>query len=200
MYLFGASGHGKVIKEILNANGVNVEAFVDDDPNVNVCGGRLVKHDATGLSPMIVSIGVNRIRKMIVERLKTKNPNIEFGTAVHPSAVISPTANIGEGTVVMAGAVINADAIVGKHCIINTGATVDHDCVIEDYCHIASGTHICGATHVGEGTWIGTGSSVIQCMKIGKNCMIGAGSVIVKDIPDDVTAFGCPAKAVKAHE
>lgn len=196
MYLFGASGHGKVIKDILNANGVKVEAFVDDNSNVNECGGRPVMHDATGLSPMIVSIGVNRIRKMIVERLKTNNPTIEFGIAIHPSAVISPTVKIGEGTVVMAGAVINADAIIGKYCIINTGATVDHDCVIEDYCHIAPGTHISGATHVGEGTWVGVGSSVIQCLNIGKNCMIGAGSVVVKDIPDDVKVYGCPAKVM----
>ena len=174
MYLFGASGHGKVIKEILNANGVKVEAFVDDNPNVNECGGRPVLHDATGLSPMIVSIGVNRIRKMIVERLKANNSAIEFATAIHPSAVISPSAKIGEGTVVMAGAVINADAVIGNHCIVNTGATVDHDCMVEDYCHVAPGVHISGGTHVGEGTWVGVGSSVIQCLSIGKNCMIGA--------------------------
>ena len=200
MYLFGASGHGKVIKEILNANGVKVEAFVDDNINVNECGGRPVLHDATGLSPMIVSIGVNRIRKMIVERLKANNPAIEFMSAIHPSAVISPSAKIGEGTVVMAGAVINADAVIGNHCIVNTGATVDHDCIVEDYCHVAPGVHISGGTNVGEGTWIGVGSSVIQCLNIGKNCMIGAGSVVVKDIPDNVTAFGCPAKVIKNQE
>ena len=181
VYLFGASGHGKVIKDILNANGVKVEAFVDDNPNVKECGGRPVVHDAAGLSPMIVSIGVNKVRKMIVERLKANNSAIEFATAIHPSAVISPSAKIGEGSVVMAGAVVNADAVIGKHCIINTGATVDHDCVIEDYCHVAPGVHISGGTHVGEGTWVGVGSSVIQCLNIGKNCMIGAGSVVVKD-------------------
>lgn len=200
MYLFGASGHGKVIKDILNANGIKVEAFADDNPNVNECGGRPVMHDATGLSPMIVSIGVNRIRKMIVERLKANNPDIMFATAIHPSAVISPTAKIGEGTVVMAGAVVNADAVIGNHCIINTGATVDHDCKIGDYCHIAPGVNISGATNVGEGTWVGVGSCVIQCLNIGKNCMIGAGSVVVKDIPDNVTAFGCPAKVIKNHK
>lgn len=200
MYLFGASGHGKVIKDILNANGIKVEAFADDNPNVNECGGRPVVHDATGLSPMIVSIGVNRIRKMIVERLKANNPDIKFATAIHPSAVISPTAKIGEGTVVMAGTVINADAVIGNHCIINTGATVDHDCKIGDYCHIAPGVNISGATNVGEGTWVGVGSCVIQCLNIGKNCMVGAGSVVVKDISDNVTAFGCPAKVLKTHE
>lgn len=200
MYLFGASGHGKVIKDILNANGIKVEAFVDDNPNVNECGGRLVLHDAMGLSPMIVSIGVNRIRKMIVERLRANNSAIEFATAIHPSAVISPSAKIGEGTVVMAGAVVNADAVIGKHCIVNTGATVDHDCVVEDYCHVAPGANVSGGTHIGEGTWIGVGACVIQCLNIGKWSFIGAGSVVVKDVSDGVVAYGNPCKVIHENE
>ena len=58
MYLFGASGHGKVIKEIIEACGGSVTAFVDDNKQVNTCAGLPVLHDANGLSPMIVSIGV----------------------------------------------------------------------------------------------------------------------------------------------
>ena len=204
VYLFGASGHGKVVKDILNANGVKVEAFVDDNCRVNECAGRPVLHDAKGLSPVIVSIGVNRIRKMVVEKLwanaQANGNTLEFATAIHPSAIVSPTAKIGEGTVVMAGAVINADAVIGKHCIVNTGATVDHDCIIEDYCHIAPGAHISGGTHIGEGTWIGVGACVIQCLNIGKDCMIGAGSVVVSDIPDGVTAYGNPCRVKLTKE
>ena len=199
MYLFGASGHGKVIKEIIEACGGSVTAFVDDNKQVNTCAGLPVLHDANGLSPMIVSIGVCRIRKMIVGRLNAAGETIEFKTAIHPSAVISPSAKIGEGTVIMAGAVINADAKIGKHCIINTGATVDHDCVIEDFCHIAPGVHVSGATSIGEGTWIGVGSCVIQCLNIGKNCMIGAGSVVVKNIPDGVKAYGNPCRVIEQY-
>lgn len=198
IYLFGASGHGKVIKDILNANGMKVEAFVDDNYQVNECSGRKVLHDAEGLSPMIVSIGVNKIRRMVVNRLvasaNVDGHPLEFATAIHPSAIVSPSAKIGEGTVVMAGAVINADAVIGKHCIVNTGATIDHDCVIGDYCHIAPGANISGGTNIGEGTWIGVGACVIQCLNVGKDCMIGAGSVVVKDIPDGVTAYGNPCK------
>lgn len=201
IYLFGASGHGKVIKEILNANGIKVEAFIDDNLEVNECAGRKVLHEYDGLTPIIVSIGVNHIRKIVVEKLEAiaqaNRSELKFATAIHPTAVVSPSAKIGEGTVVMAGTVINADAVIGKHCIINTGATVDHDCVIEDYCHIAPGVNISGATHIGEGTWIGVGSSVIQCLHIGKNSMIGAGSVVVKDILENVVAYGNPCKVIR---
>lgn len=189
MYLYGASGHGKVIKEILEANDVKVEGFIDDNECLTDFAYLPVSHSAEGLTPVIVSIGNNRIRKMIVERL-----NCDFGTAIHPSAIVSPSAKIGEGSVVMAGAIINADAVIGKHCIVNTGATIDHDVVLEDYVHVAPGANVSGATKVGEGTWLGVGSSVIQCLNIGKNCMIGAGSVVVKDIPDNVTAYGNPCR------
>ncbi|MBX9188192.1 acetyltransferase [Bacteroides sp. K03] len=200
MYLFGASGHGKVIKDILHANGIKVKAFVDDNIEIKECAGRLVLHDATGLSPMIVSIGVNHVRKAIVGKLVANNKDIEFVTAIHPSAIMSLSAKIGEGSVVMAGAVINADAVIGKHCIVNTGATIDHECVIEDFCHIAPGVHISGDTLVGEGTWIGIGSCVIQGITIGGNSMIGAGSVVVKDIPDGVVAYGNPCKVVRENK
>ncbi|WP_320970577.1 acetyltransferase [Bacteroides nordii] len=200
MYLFGASGHGKVIKDILHANGIKIKAFVDDNTEINECAGRLVLHDATGLSPMIVSIGVNHMRKAIVGKLVANNKDIEFVTAIHPSVIMSPSAKIGEGSVVMAGAVINTDAVIGKHCIVNTGATIDHECVIEDFCHIAPGVHISGDTFVGEGTWIGIGSCVIQGITIGRNSVIGAGSVVVKDIPDGVVAYGNPCKVMRENK
>ena len=202
-YLFGASGHGKVIKEILNANGVKVKAFIDDNSQINECAGIKVMHEYIGLSPVIVSIGANRIRKTVVEKLeanaKANGNELEFFTAVHPSAVVSPTAKIGKGTVVMAGAVINADVVIGDHCIINTGATVDHDCIIGDYCHIAPGVNISGTTNIGSGTWVGVGSCIIQCLTIGQDCLIGAGSVVVKDIPDNVVAVGNPCKVVRMN-
>lgn len=207
LYLYGASGHGKVIKEIVEANGGNVAAFIDDNPDVNEIAGLPVMHSSKGCTRVIVSIGSNRIRKMIVERLEdnanraeTSGERVEFATAIHPSAVVSPSAKIGEGSVVMAGAVINADAVIGKHCIVNTGATIDHDVVLGDYVHVAPGVNISGITTVGEGTWVGVGSCVIQCLNIGKNCMIGAGSVVIKDIPDGVVAYGNPCRVVEGND
>lgn len=200
IYLYGASGHGKVVKEILEANGVKVEAFIDDNQDVYYCAGRTVLHKYTGLFPVIVSIGLNRVRKIVVEKLITNAESsggeLEFATAIHPSAIVSPSAKIGEGTVVMPGAIINADAVIGRHCIINTGASVDHECVVGDYCHIAPHATLCGQVHVGEGTIIGVSSCVIPCVKIGNWCTVGAGGVVINDIKDNMTVIGIPAKTL----
>lgn len=195
MYLYGASGHGKVIKDIAEAQGCSVEGFVDDNTNLSLYCEKKVYHQVDGLSPMIVSIGDNKTRKRIVEKMEC-----QYTLAIHPSAIVSPSAKIGEGTVVMPGAIINADAVIGKHCIINTGASVDHECVVGDYCHIAPHASLCGQVHVGEGTLISVGASVIPCVNIGKWCTIGAGAVVLSNIPNNEMVVGIPAKPIKYHE
>lgn len=192
MYLYGASGHAKVVADILRANGIEITAIVDDNPALEELNGIPVVHDAAGLSPIIVSIGDCHVRKMIAERLKCK-----FAIAIHPSAIIANSVNIGDGTVVMHGAIVQADAVIGKHCIVNTKASIDHECKIGDYVHVAPGCTLSGNIEVGECTWIGVGTTVKQGIKIGRDCMIGAGSVVVKDIPDGVMAYGNPCKIIR---
>lgn len=205
MYLYGASGHARVIIDILDALDEKMEGLIDDNPAVNELMGYPVVHNRLDLHPVIVSIGNCRIRKLIVEKIAaalqaTPFDKAIFGTAIHPSAIVSKTANIGVGSVVMHGAIIQTCTQIGRHCIVNTGARIDHECEIGDYVHIAPGVTLSGDVHVGDGTWIGVGASVIQGVRIGKNVMIGAGSVVVKDIPDNCTAYGVPCRVVKTNE
>ena len=192
MYLYGASGHAKVIIDILKANHIEIEGLVDDNPNINELLGYPVFHGREDISPLIISIGDNKIRQMIAHKL-----NVEFGTAIHPSAMISPYAIVREGSVIMQGAVVQSCACIGKHCIVNTGVSVDHECVIGDYVHISPHSTLCGNVHVGEGCWIGAGTTVLPGVKVGKWSVIGAGSVVAKDIPDGVLAVGNRCKTIK---
>ncbi len=193
MFLYGAGGHAKVIMDILKAEGKCIEALIDDNRELKEVMGVKVLHGQTGgISPLIISIGSNRIRKLIAQKV-----HATFGTAVHPSAIVSESARIGEGTVVMQGAIVQTCTQIGKHCIINTGASVDHECVIGDFVHISPHCTLCGNVQVGEGTWIGAGSTVIPGVKIGKWSVIGAGSVVVKDIPDGVLALGNRCEVIK---
>lgn len=194
MYLYGASGHAKVVMDILVASGEPVCGLVDDNPEVNDLNGHQVYRQFEGFSPFIVSIGSNAIRKKIVEKLG----NVPFGKAIHPSAIISPSVSIEEGTVVMQGAVVQADTRIGRHGIINTGASVDHECVIDDFVHISPHCTLCGNVRVGEGSWIGAGTTIIPGVRIGRWCVIGAGSVVTEDVPDGVLAIGNRCKTIKS--
>lgn len=192
--LYGAGGHCKVVIDILEAIGINIDCVVDDNPVASkIFNYKILKADDSSYNQVIITIGNCRIRKRIAERINVKS----FFTAIHPTAVVSHRSKIGDGTVIMQGAVIQADARVGQHCIVNTQSSIGHECSIGDYVHIASGATLSGNVEVGECSWIGVGACVKQGVKIGRNCMIGAGSVVVKDIPDNVVAFGNPCKIIK---
>ncbi|PVY43017.1 acetyltransferase [Pontibacter virosus] len=197
MYLYGASGHAKVIIDILRDMGIPAIGAFDKNPAIKEVGGIPVLGPEVEQDPeksVIISIGDNAIRRRVAEQLK-----LSFGKAIHPTAIISPSVTIAEGTVVMHGAIVQADATIGKHVIVNTGASIDHDCKIGDYAHISPGAVLSGNVQVGEGTHIGAGAVVIPNLKIGKWCKIGAGAVVIRDIPDGVTAVGNPARIIKEH-
>lgn len=193
MVLYGASGHCKVIIDILEANGIAIDYIVDDNQSLAELLGYEVRRDTGSYDEALIAIGACDVRKHIAGRIKVR----KYITAIHPSAIISPRTEIGEGSVVMQGAIIQSSARVGRHCIVNTGASVGHDVILADYVHIASHATVTGGVSIGEGTWIGAGSVIRQGMTIGKGCMIGAGSVVVKDIPDNVVAYGNPCRVVK---
>lgn len=192
MYLYGASGHAKVIIDILEANKIKIDGLIDDDPEVNELLGYPVFHQQNDLSPLIISIGKNQTRKTIAERL-----NVEYGTAIHPSAIISLKSIVDIGSVVMQGAIIQSCAKIGKHCIINTGASVDHECIVGDYVHISPHATLCGNVHIGEGSWVAAGTIVLPGVTIGRWSVVGAGSVVANDIPDRVLAVGNRCKIIR---
>ena len=189
--LFGASGHAKVIMDIIDARGDCVGCLYDDAPHSSDIHDIPVykASDIHVQGPLIISIGSNRVRKLISNKY-----DLLYAKAVHPKAVVSSSVVIGAGTVVMHGAIIQADVEIGKHCIINTGASVDHECKIGDFVHISPHATLCGNVQVGEGSWIGAGATIIPGIKIGRWCTIGAGSVVIRDIPDGATAYGNPCK------
>ena len=197
MYLFGASGHSKVVIDAIESStDYDIETIFDDNPKSDFMAGiPIVKANGDiikNLKDFIITIGNNPLRKKIVENLNTN-----YLTVIHSKAIVSKTVEIGVGTVVLAGSIINTDAIIGAHCIVNSGVVIEHDCEIDNYVHVSPNASLAGNVRVGEGTHIGIGSTIIQGIKIGKWVMVGAGTVIIKDVPDYAVVVGNPGKIIK---
>jgi len=195
--LYGASGHCKVLIDILNLRSVSVEQIVDDSAAAKSIMGIpvVLPKEFNKQDNLFIAIGDNLTRKKI-----SKKNDTNYVKIIHPQTIISPFATIKKGTVVMADAIINSDSKIGRHCIINTRALIEHDCTIGDYAHISPKASLAGNVTVGEGTQIGMGAIVIQGIKIGKWATVGAGAVIIKDVPDFAVVVGNPGRIIKYQD
>ena len=207
LVLIGASGHGKVVIDIVEREGsYRISHLLDDNTALHgkaffgyrVTGAiQNILAGAAGERPLVlVSIGYNAARLRIASWLRSNG--FELARAVHPHAQVGRGAVIGAGSTIMAGAVVNSDAAIGENVIINTGATVDHDCVLGDGVHVAPGAHLCGGVRVGAGSFIGAGAVLIPGIRVGAHAVIGAGSTLLCDIPENATAAGSPARKISA--
>jgi sugar O-acyltransferase (sialic acid O-acetyltransferase NeuD family) len=198
VYIFGASGHGLVIHDILKRNGINVDRYVDDHPRDRTHNGLEVIHsrdfDPKPGDQMAIGIGINKNRKRV-----THIWPVAYLSARHPSSTVAQDVNLEAGSVVMAGAVVNPAAIIGAHTILNTGTVIDHECHIADFAHIAPNATLCGNVRVGEGAYVGAGAVVIQGVKLGRWCTVGAGSVVLEDVPDGAVVVGNPARIIRTE-
>lgn len=142
----------------------------------------------------IICVSDNKLKKNIYFDL---NGNIPFSSSIHPGSIISPLAKLGDCLIINANAVIQPYAQIGSGVMIHSGVIVEHDNIIGNFSNLAPGVTLAGGVTVGEGTTIYTGTSIAPSVAIGSNTIVGAGSLVLHDLPDNVVAYGSPAKIVK---
>jgi UDP-perosamine 4-acetyltransferase len=205
--LIGGGGHARVLIDLINACGsYEIAGIVDAQLNhgVSVSGVTVLGNDSVlpelygkGIKNACIAVGSvkdNNKRKALYE--KVKHAGFSIPALVHPSAIISAKSQIREGAQIMAGAIVQTGALICENSIVNTGAIVEHDCAVGNHAHICPGATLSGGCFVGEGAFIGAGATVLQGIKIGNNSIVSAGAVVIRDVPDNTTVIGVPAKQV----
>ena len=105
------------------------------------------------------------------------------GIEIHPGATIGKGLFIDHGM----GVVIGETTEIGDNCSIYQGVTLG-----------GTGKDI-GKRHptLGNNVMVGAGAKVLGPFRVGDNSKIAAGAVVLREVPDDSTAAGVPAKVVR---
>lgn len=200
--LIGFSGHALVIAEALKLTGHEIIGYLEKNRAVsNELNLEYLGHesDNTVLKRikgfcLFPAIGDNLIRSTVMSFFERKA--FQFISVIHPDSSIAKQVNIGAGTFVARGACINPFVQIGQGVIINTGAIIEHECKISAYAHIAPGAVLAGGVSVGRNSFIGANAVIKQGVTIGDNVIIGAGAVVLKNIEENLTMVGNPARII----
>ena len=71
---------------------------------------------------------------------------------------------------------------------------IGNNCNVSQFLSI--GTNKRTPATIGDNVYIGPNVCIVEDVKIGNNVTIGAGAVVTKDIPDNATTAGVPAKVI----
>lgn len=102
------------------------------------------------------------------------------GIEIHPGATIGKRLFIDHGM----GIVIGETAEIGDDCIIYHQATLGGTGKDKNKRHPT----------IGNNVMVGAGAKVLGPIIIGNNVKIGAGAVVLKNVEDNSTVVGVPAK------
>ena len=136
LLILGAGGFGHMIQEMAGLLGYEEAVFLDDAVKGADVVGKCCDYRAfvKEYDTAVAALGDNGMRLYWTEKLMEAGYYVP--AMIHPTAVISPSAEIGNGTFVMQRAVVNTNTVIEHGVLINSGAVVDHDS------YVACGAHV----------------------------------------------------------
>ena len=126
----------------------------------------------------------------LLARIISQTIRFFTGIEIHPGAKIGKNLFIDHGMGVVIGETSEiGDNVTMYHAVTLGGSSPSIDSERQ--------RHEKRHPTIGDDVVIGSGAQIIGPIKVGNNARIAANAVVVKDVPENATMVGIPAKAVK---
>ena len=143
---------------------------------------------------------------------RVESRNIGPGTRIWAFCNIMHGVKIGRNCNICDRCFIEEGVRIGNNVTIKTGVSIWNGVVISDNAFIGPGVQFCNdnyprsknyveaiPTYVHQGASIGAGATILPGIEIGQGAMIGAGSVVTKNVSENSTVVGNPAKELQKN-
>ena len=122
-----------------------------------------------------------------------KNSENEYERFAHfGTVIIEDRVEIGCNSSIDRGSLSNT--LIKKAVKIDNNVQISHNVEIGENTMVMANSTITGSVIIGDNVWISPAVTVRNALKIGNNAIVGIGSVVTKNVDDNTTVFGVPAK------
>jgi sugar O-acyltransferase (sialic acid O-acetyltransferase NeuD family) len=197
-------GHARVVIELFGAApDIELVGLLDDFAEnsereiggLTVIGafGDLDRLKSEGLEAAILGFGAARGRAAALAAVE--QAGLLLPSLVHPTAFVASSAEIAPGCQLLPRAHVGPAAKVGRGALINTAAIVEHDADVGEAAVIDPGAVVAGRAVIGCEAEVGSGAVVLPDVRIGARAIVGAGAVVTRDVAENITVVGVPARS-----
>lgn len=147
---------------------------------------------------VIIAINNPRVRNTIVMLLLEKKIKINFPNLVDGTLIFDAEySKMGKGNIFMDFVGITGNVNIGDFNIIGARTGIGHDSTIGNFNTFSPRVSISGNVMIGNGNSFGLNSAILQNKSIGDNNNIWSYTMILKNIKNNCTYFGMPAKKIQ---
>ncbi len=216
LLIFGSGGISKETYNLIKQINIHQSqqiydflGFVEDDASkigkeiidgfkVVTCDDKIREYsDSFPVIGIVIPIGNPKIKSIIYNKIKYTE-NAVYPNIIHPNVKFDVNnVELGVGNIITSGVNLTCNIKIGNFNLINLNSTIGHDTEIKDFNVINPLVAVSGNVIINNNCLIGTGAKILQQIKIGNNAIVGSGAVVVKDVEENSTVVGVPAKRIK---
>lgn len=148
---------------------------------------------STNGADYLLGIGVPLLRKKMFDLFNSIGGEVKSCVSID-AKIASEDVKIGIGTNILTNAIISSSVRIGICSIIYHNVVISHDVQVGDFVEISPCAVLLGKVKVGDFSHIGSNATILPGIVIGKNVVVGAGAVVTKNVPDNCTVIGIPAR------
>lgn len=207
LIIIGARGYGREVYNLaMQCVGYHsdyvVKGFLDDKSDALVgfdnypeIISSVENYEIQDNDVFICALGSVKWKKHYIELILSKGG--KFTNLIHPTVIINSNVKMGNGLIVFMYSNISNDCEIDDYVTIQGFVAIGHDSRIGKWTHINAYSFMGGYATLEEEVCLNTRATILPNVVVRKGATVGAASLVIRNVKENTTVFGVPAKKLE---